>query len=89
MQAKQLTISNKLGLHARAAAQFIRVADHFQAKIILQTNARRCDGKNILELLTLGAGYGTTITLTAEGEDETEALQALSELIENRFGEKE
>ena len=85
----RVKISNRLGLHARAAAQLVRLASSFQSKIILlrKDNAVIADAKSILSVLTLAAAKGTELKLTVEGEDEHEAQKAVTELIINGFGE--
>ncbi len=90
MIEKQLTIINNLGLHARAAAQFVRCAENYQSRIQLQRldNLRSADAKSILSILMLAAAKGTNLKLIAEGEDEAEAVSALESLVANRFGEE-
>ncbi len=87
MIEKEITICNRLGLHARAAAKFVRTANNFKSKITLGKNARRIDGKSILGILMLAASQGTDLTLRVEGPDEREACQSLVSLIEDKFGE--
>ena len=77
MIEKEITICNRLGLHARAAAKFVRTANNFKSKITLGKNARRIDGKSILGILMLAASQGTDLTLRVEGPDEREACQSL------------
>jgi len=80
-------ISNRLGLHARAAARFVHLANRFKARITVGKEGSRVDGKSILGLLTLAARKGTHLNITAEGEDQDEALAQLETLIRERFGE--
>lgn len=82
-------IINPLGLHARAAAQLVRLAGKFKSRIKLTRvdNAVMADAKSILSVLTLAAARGTELTLNVEGADETEALTAIEEIIKNGFGE--
>ncbi len=87
MIEKEITICNKLGLHARAAAKFVRTANNYKSKITLGKNARCIDGKSILGILMLAASQGTDLTLRVEGPDEREACQSLVSLIEDKFGE--
>jgi phosphocarrier protein len=87
MIEKEITICNRLGLHARAAAKFVRTANNFKSKITLGKNARRIDGKSILGILMLAASQGTDLTLRVEGPDEREACQSLVSLVEDKFGE--
>jgi phosphocarrier protein HPr len=82
-------IANRLGLHARAAARFVKLASRFQSRITVSKDASRVDGKSILGLLTLAAREGTRLRLTAEGDDAAEALAQLDELVRDRFGEDE
>lgn len=89
MISKEFTIINKLGLHARAAAKFVALASKFAAEIHVERNNRQVNGKSIMGVMMLAAAKGTTIQVTANGEDETPALEALESLILNRFDEKE
>jgi phosphocarrier protein len=84
---RQVKISNRLGLHARAAARFVHTAARFEARVTAGRDGRVMDGKSILGILLLGASRGTTIEITAEGEDEEEAVETLVALVEGRFGE--
>jgi phosphocarrier protein len=85
--AQNVTIQNKLGLHARAAASFIKLAFQFQSDIELIKGDQRVNGKSIMGLLTLAASQGVEVTIEAEGSDSEEAVEALAELISNKFGE--
>jgi phosphocarrier protein HPr len=85
---REVKIANRLGLHARAAARFVQTAARFKARITAGRDGRVMDGKSILGILLLGASRGTTIEITAEGEDEAAAVEALVELVESRFGEE-
>lgn len=87
MIEKEITIINRLGLHARAAAKFVHTANRFKSKIDLSRDGRRIDGKSILGILMLAAGQGTRLTLRIEGSDEREACKSLVDLVEDRFGE--
>ena len=82
-------IINPLGLHARAAAQLVRLAGKFKSRIKLVRidNQVMADAKSILSVLTLAAAYGTELNLSVEGEDEVEALNSVEEIIKNGFGE--
>jgi phosphocarrier protein len=84
----EVQISNRLGLHARAAARFVHLANRFKSRIAVTKGGSRVDGKSILGLLTLAAHEGTVLRLTAEGEDASEALSQLESLVRNRFGEE-
>lgn len=87
MTTRELTICNRLGLHARAAAKFVHVATRYSSQIRVARNGRTMDGKSIMGILLLAAAHGTTITVTAEGADETEAVEALEALVASGFGE--
>ena len=89
MVSRSVAVANALGVHARAAARFVHAASVFHARISVTRGARTVDGKSILGILTLAATQGTEITLRLDGEDETAACQAIVELIDGRFGEKE
>lgn len=85
----QVEIINKLGLHARAAARFVQTAAEYESEISLELNGKRVSGKSIMGVMMLAAGKGACIDIEAEGRDESEALEALTTLINNRFGEDE
>ena len=85
----QLTIINKLGLHARAAAKFVSCASAFSSSIQAGKDGRLVDGKSIMSVMMLAAGKGTVLDLKIDGRDEEAALEALKKLIENRFDEPE
>ncbi len=85
----QLTITNKVGLHARPASLFVQEASKFESDITVSNGGSRADAKSILEVLTLGASQGSEITIRAEGADAVAALEALKVLHANNFGEKE
>lgn len=84
-----VTIVNKLGLHARAAAKFVTLASSFNSDIQLSRQGRTVNGKSIMGVMMLAASKGTQLTLHINGQDEIDALQQLNELIENKFGENE
>ena len=86
---KKIVISNKLGLHARAAAKFVRIAAGYQSEIMINSGNQEVSGKSIMGIMMLAAGKGTEINLVTVGPDEEEALIALEDLILNRFGEAE
>ncbi len=86
---RELTIVNKLGLHARAAVKFVNLASRFESEIRLMANYRRVNGKSIMGLMMLAAAQGTSVTLEIDGPDEQEALQQLERLVAERFGEPE
>ena len=90
MPACEITIINKLGLHARAAAKFVGVAGRFPCTVrVGRSPESLVDGKSIMAVMMLAAGKGTPIHLHTEGEQDGEALDALIELINNRFEEEE
>ncbi|EQM70972.1 HPr family phosphocarrier protein [Pseudomonas solani] len=90
MPACEITIINKLGLHARAAAKFVGVAGRYPCQIrVGRTPESLVDGKSIMAVMMLAAGKGTNIHLHTEGEQDGDALNALIELINNRFDEGE
>jgi phosphocarrier protein len=82
---RRLTIVNALGLHARAAARFVKVASQFQSRITVTRGTRTVDGKSILGLLLLAAARGREVEIAAEGPDEQEALEALTDLVARGF----
>jgi phosphocarrier protein len=86
--ARTVPITNVLGMHARAAARFVRVACRFESRIRVARDTREMDGKSIMGLLLLAAAHGTHITITAEGPDEQEAVDALARLVERGFEEE-
>lgn len=85
----QVTIINKLGLHARAAAKFVGCTSAFSSKIQAGKEGQMVDAKSIMSVMMLAAGKGTVLDLHIEGDDEQAALTALVELIANRFDEAE
>ena len=89
MKNKKIIINNKLGLHARAAAKFVRIASGFQSEIMLHLGNREVNGKSIMGIMMLAAGKGTEINIITIGPDENEAMSSLEDLIINKFGEPE
>ena len=87
--SRNIEIVNKLGLHARAAAQLVQLASSFSSHIEIEKDERRVNGKSIMGVMMLAAGKGNEITLHADGEDEQESIDSLQELINNRFNEDE
>lgn len=85
----RITIINKLGLHARAAAKFVGCASAFRSSVKAGRDGQLVDGKSIMAVMMLAAGKGTTLDLHIDGEDEQEALAALQALVANRFDEPE
>ena len=82
-----LTISNKLGLHARASAKLTKLAGSFESDIFMSRNGRRVNAKSIMGVMMLAAGLGSEVELEATGTDEQIAIQALTSLINDKFGE--
>ena len=88
MSECEVTIKNRLGLHARAAAKFVHLASRYRAQIRVSQGTRAVDGKSIMGILLLAAAHGTTIAIAADGADEKQALTALCELVNAGFGEE-
>ncbi|WP_089415744.1 HPr family phosphocarrier protein [Vitreoscilla filiformis] len=82
-----LTISNKLGLHARASAKLTKLAGRFKCEVFLTRNSRRVNAKSIMGVMMLAAGLGSTVELETDGVDEEHATEAITELINDKFGE--
>jgi phosphotransferase system HPr (HPr) family protein len=89
MQQKRVTIINKLGLHARAAAKFVTLASSFSSEIDITKDQQTVNGKSIMGVMMLAASRGTSLTLTINGEDEEAAAVSLQKLIDEKFGEAE
>lgn len=89
MIERQLEITNKKGLHARAAAKLINLTHDFESDILVSKGDNEVNGKSILGLLMLAAHQGSWITVKADGQDENEALDGIAKLIESRFEETE
>jgi phosphocarrier protein len=87
MTARSVTVVNRLGMHARAAARFVHMATRFESQIRVGRNSKVMDGKSIMGILLLAASRGTTITISADGSDEEAAVTALTQLVESGFGE--
>jgi len=85
---REVRIVNRLGLHARAAARFVHTANRFRSRITVARDGRSMDGKSILGILLLAASQGTRLLVSAEGEDEAPAVEALSALVDGGFGEE-
>jgi len=86
---EKMSIVNKLGLHLRAAAELVKVANKFKCQVTIHHGVQNVNVKSLMGLMTLAAGRGTELEFAAEGEDAKEALAALRELFANKFGEKE
>ncbi len=89
MIKQTITIINKLGFHARAAAKFVNTASRYESDVCLICNERRADGKSIMSIMMLAAPQGTPIDLEVEGKDEQEVMNVLVDLVNNRFEEEE
>ncbi|HEY2153603.1 MAG TPA: HPr family phosphocarrier protein [Vicinamibacterales bacterium] len=87
MTSQPVTVVNRLGMHARAAAKFVHTATRFTARVRVTRDSREMDGKSIMGILLLAAARGTTITISADGLDEREAVDALVGLVQSGFGE--
>ncbi|RRQ23671.1 HPr family phosphocarrier protein [Guyparkeria sp. SCN-R1] len=86
---RELTLRNRRGLHARAAARFAATAEQFESEIEVEFNDRRVNGKSIMGLMMLAAACGKTITVTATGDDAAQAIEGIAELVDARFHESE
>jgi phosphocarrier protein len=86
---RTVTISNKLGLHARASAKLTKLAGSFPCEVWMSRGERRVNAKSIMGVMMLAAGIGTEVTLETTGERESEAMEALVALIDDKFGEGE
>ena len=80
-------VVNRLGMHARAAAKFVHLATRFEARVKVARDGREMDGKSIMGILLLAAARGSTITISADGVDERDAVAALTALVQSGFGE--
>ena len=88
MTEATLTIENKTGIHARPASVFVQTAAKFKSKVQVKAKGKTADANSILMLMSLGLAKGTEITIEADGPDEADAVAALKELIETKFGEE-
>jgi phosphocarrier protein HPr len=86
---EKVKIMNRLGFHLRAAAQFVKASSQFNCRILVRNQSNAADGKSLLNLLGLGAGYGSELTLVFQGEDAKDASESLRNLFLKRFGEPE
>ena len=89
MQKRTITVSNKLGLHARASAKLTQAAARFQSAVWIARNGRRVNAKSIMGVMMLAAGMGSTVELEADGIDEEAAVAAIEKLFADKFGEGE
>lgn len=89
MLEREIEITNKLGLHARAAAKLVKIAGAYTSSIEIEKQDQRVNAKSIMSVMMLAASRGNTVTLFVEGDDQENALNAVIELIEDKFGEDE
>jgi len=89
MKKKNLLIENKLGLHARAAAQIVKTSSAYVSKIMLFKDGLEVDGKSIMGIMMLAAAKGSTVMVQTHGDDEDRALEGIEKLFRDKFGEKE
>lgn len=87
MIKRSVTISNKLGLHARASAKLTKLAGGFQCEVFMSRNGRRVNAKSIMGVMMLAAGLGSEVEIETEGADEQAAMDAIVALINDKFGE--
>jgi phosphocarrier protein HPr len=85
--SRTVTVANRLGLHARAAARFVHLASRFQSQVRVTRGSQTMDGKSIMGILLLAAAVGTALTVSADGQDAQAAVDALCDFIESGFGE--
>lgn len=85
---RDLVILNKLGLHARPAAMFVQLSSKFSSELIVEKDSEKVNGKSIMGIMMLAAGQGSTLTVTAIGEDAVEAVDSIEKLIRDKFGEE-
>lgn len=89
MPSIDIVISNKLGLHARAAAKLTQVAGRYKSEIFIARGAQRVNAKSIMGVMMLAAGLGVTVTVDAEGPDQDQALEDIRRLFDDKFGERD
>jgi phosphocarrier protein HPr len=89
MQKREVRIVNRLGLHARAAAKVVNVVSSYRCNVALAFGNRHANARNILAVMLLAASMGATITVETNGPDESEAMSAVTRLVNDRFGESE
>src|SRR5580693_5228930 len=88
LMTKEFLVSNKLGIHARPAAMFVKVANRFKCNIFVEKDGEKVNGKSIMGLMMLAAGPGSKVKVYAEGNDASEALTELESLVDRKFGEE-
>ena len=89
MLKRELLISNKLGLHARASAKLTKLASEFSSDVWLSKGSRRVNAKSIMGVMMLAAGIGARVTVEADGDEAAQALDAIGQLVDDKFGEGE
>ena len=87
MQVRNMTIVNNLGLHARAAVKLVSLSSKYVSNVVLVANGRRASGRQLIAIILLSAGMGAQISIETSGPDEVEAMNAVTRLISNGFGE--
>jgi phosphocarrier protein len=87
MQEREMTIMNRLGLHARAAAKLVTLSSKYASSVVLVANGRRANARHFIAVLMLSAAMGSAVLIRVSGPDETEAMSAVTRLIGNGFGE--
>lgn len=87
MTEKMVTIKNRAGIHARPAALLVQTASKFKSRIFIEKDNDKINGKSIMGIITLGAGYNTVLKISADGEDEVDAVDSLCKLFDSKFEE--
>jgi len=87
--SKDLTVANKLGLHARAAAKLVALASNFSSEISIQKDSRKINGKSIMGVMMLAASQHTIVNIIIDGDDEQQAMNEIENLFKNLFDEEE
>jgi phosphocarrier protein len=87
MTEQKITVTNRAGIHARPAALIVQTVKNFNCNIYISRNNDKINAKSIMGVITLAAGYGTELTISAEGEDEVKAVQVLADLFQSKFEE--
>ena len=85
---KEIVVTNKLGIHARPAAMFVKTANRFECDVFVEKDGERVNGKSIMGLMMLAAGQGSKLRVRAEGPDAAEAIRDIEQLIQSRFNEE-
>lgn len=88
MYSENIVVQNKTGLHARPAATFVQTAAKFKSNVTIEKDTKKANAKSMLAVLALGVSKDSEIKITAEGEDENQAVKTLKELVESKFGEE-